>query len=293
MSDESTHLSQHTDVPGPYTAAALQMNSTANLEANLKQAAELIHAAVKAGAQLVGLPEYFAFLGPEAELRRQAAEIESAGAQFLARQARLHGITLLGGAIRRPEDALSFANDGRVYNCARLFGPNGTELARYDKIHLFDVDIPDGVRYRESDYTIPGENHAGVSHSSKDFGVLGLSICYDLRFPELYRELSGQHGADVIFAPAAFTAYTGAAHWELLLRARALENACYLIAPAQTGTHYGKRASYGHAMIVDPWGEALADAGEGVGFALAKIEPDRIRDIRARLPALTHRRLKL
>ncbi|MCR9143743.1 MAG: carbon-nitrogen hydrolase family protein [bacterium] len=272
-------------IPRAYSAAAVQMNSTADLQANLDQAQDLIAQAVAAGARLVGLPEYFAFLGPESELRERADEIETAGAEFLAGQAKLHSITLLGGALRRP------ANETRVYNCARLFGPTGEELACYDKLHLFDVDIPDGVRYRESDYTIPGAERAGVSYASSDFGVLGLSICYDLRFPELYRALSGEHGADVIFAPAAFTAFTGAAHWELLIRTRAVENTCYIIAPAQTGVHYGKRESYGHAMIVDPWGETLADAGQEIGFALARVDGERIKAVRARLPALRHRRL--
>lgn len=278
-------------IPAPYSVAAIQMNSTADLEANLKQATDLIARAAAAGARLIGLPEYFAFLGPETELRQRAAEIEQAGAELLATQAKLHNITLLGGAIRRPDAQLEFASDGRIYNCARLFGSSGEELASYNKIHLFDVDVPDGVRYRESDYTIPGEDQGVVSFTSDQFGVLGLTICYDLRFPELYRALSAEHAVDVIFAPAAFTAFTGAAHWELLIRTRAIENTCYLVAPAQTGTHYGKRASHGHAMIVDPWGEVLADAGQEVGFALATIDPSRIEEVRTQLPALRHRRL--
>ncbi len=281
-----------------YLAAAVQMNSTPDIAANLRQAEELIARAVDAGARLIGLPEYFAFLGPDSELRERAAEIEAAGAEFLKSQAQRHSITLLGGAVCRRSvhdpDATkkNSATDQRVYNCARLFGPAGAELARYNKIHLFDVEIPDGVRYRESDYTIPGANDDATSYTSPDFGVLGMTICYDLRFPELYRVLSGTHAADAIFAPAAFTAFTGAAHWELLLRTRAVENTCYMIAPAQTGVHFGKRESYGHAMIVDPWGEVLADAGDAPGFALAKIEPERLREIRTRLPALAHRRLK-
>jgi predicted amidohydrolase len=266
------------------------MCTTPDLSSNLQQAAALIEQAARAGASLIGLPEYFAFMGPEQELRRQGAEIARAAVEFLATRSREHAVTLVGGTLRvhSPETGEK-AVESRVYNCARIFGPDGMELAHYDKIHLFDVDIPDGVRYRESDYTIPGET-APVVYSSPEFGTLGLSICYDLRFPELYRSLS-QAGATIIFAPAAFTAFTGAAHWELLIRARAVENTCYLIAPAQTGNQYNQRKSHGHAMIVDPWGEILADAGVAPGFALAEICADRIAEVRQRLPALEHRRL--
>lgn len=271
------------------------MNSTGDLAANLQQARKLIGAAAEAGARLIGLPEYFAFLGPEPELRARAREIAAAGAQLLAETSHQHSVFVMGGAIRVPgEDAENqHADSGpvqRVLNSARLFGPDGQERACYDKIHLFDVDIPDGVRYRESDYTVPGAAQP-VAYADPELGTLGLTICYDLRFAELYGALAADHHADAIFAPAAFTAFTGAAHWELLVRTRAVENTCYLIAPAQTGTHYGKRESYGHAMIVDPWGDILSNAGTEPGFALATIDPARLQDVRQRLPTHSHRRL--
>ncbi len=266
------------------------MNSTAALAANLRQARELIGAAATAGARLIGLPEYFAFLGPEPELRSRAREIAQAGKQLLAESAQQHGVFVMGGAIRVPATVSEGDPVQRVLNSARLFGPDGQERACYDKIHLFDVDIPDGVRYRESDYTVPG-NAEPVAYADPQLGTVGLTICYDLRFAELYGALAADQHADAIFAPAAFTAFTGTAHWELLVRTRAVENTCYLIAPAQTGTHYGKRASYGHAMIADPWGDVLSDAGTEPGFALATIDPARLQSVRARVPTHTHRRL--
>lgn len=281
-------------IPAKFKAAAVQMNSTPDLATNLKQAAELIERAAGAGAELIGLPEFYAFMGPEADLRRQAAEIAQAGAELLADQAKKHNVTLLGGTIRLPpavaNDDAQLTDGDRIYNCARVFAPDGSEVARYDKIHLFDVDIPDGVRYRESDYIAAGEAKP-TAYASAAHGVIGLTICYDLRFPELYRALTDELHSDIIFAPAAFTAFTGAAHWELLIRTRAVENTCYIVAPAQTGVHYGKRESYGHALIVDPWGDVIADAGSAVGFAIAEIDPARLSEVRTRLPALRHRRL--
>lgn len=276
-------------IPAPYQAAAVQMNSTNDLAANLKQARELIASAAAAGARLIGLPEYFAFLGPEAELKARAAEIAQSGAELLADCAAKHGVFIMGGAIRVPEDTDPDQVE-RVLNSARLFGPDGQERACYDKIHLFDVNVPDGIRYRESDYTVPGAP-TPVSYSDAQLGTIGLTICYDLRFAELYGALAADHHADAIFAPAAFTAYTGEAHWELLVRTRAVENTCYIIAPAQTGLHYGKRSSFGHAMVVDPWAEVLADAGTEPGFALGTIDPERLQSVRNRVPTHSHRRL--
>jgi predicted amidohydrolase len=181
------------------------------------------------------------------------------------------------------------AQDGRVYNASSLIAPDGSIAARYRKLHLFDVDIPDGARYRESEQVAPGD--AVPRAVETDLGVkVALSVCYDLRFPELYREMA----ADLICVPAAFTAYTGRAHWEVLLRARAIENQAYVLAPAQVG-RIGpageNRYAWGHACVVDPWGEVIADAGgDGEGVALAAVHPERLSQVRRDLPALQHRR---
>jgi predicted amidohydrolase len=180
------------------------------------------------------------------------------------------------------------AGTGKVFNTALLVGSSGQILGRYQKLHLFDVDLPDGNTYRESDTVDPGEKLVLVNAGG--LGKIGLSVCYDLRFPELYRQLS-QQGAEVLVVPSAFTAYTGKDHWRPLLRARAIENTCYVIAPAQVGEHYARRQSYGHAMILDPWGNILADAGDGEGMALASINPERLAQVRKQLPVLGHRKL--
>ncbi len=268
-------------IPRPYTIAAVQMTSIPDIAANLKSAGELIARAAGDGAELAGLPEVFAFLGPEREMKERAADIAKAGPEFLIEAARQHNIALVGGIIE-------LADDGRIFNTALFVDAHGNEIARYRKIHLFDVNIPDGVTYRESGYVAPGAE-AVVARSS-EFGDVGLSICYDVRFPELYRKLAANN-ATLIFIPAAFTAYTGRAHWDLLVRSRAVENTSYVVAPAQCGNHYGKRESFGHAMIVDPWGEVLADAGESPGVITATVDPERLREVRERMPSLEHRRL--
>jgi predicted amidohydrolase len=195
--------------------------------------------------------------------------------------AQRYQITLLGGGFPVPTES------GQVYNTALLIGPSGEELVRYEKVHLFDVNLPDGNTYKESQTVLAGLNLPPI-YPSKDFGNLGLSVCYDVRFPELYRHLS-QMGAEVLTVPAAFTAYTGKDHWQVLLQARAIENTCYMIAPAQTGKHYGIRQSHGHAMIIDPWGIILADAGDKPGVAIAAIEPARLEQVRRQMPSLQHR----
>jgi predicted amidohydrolase len=177
--------------------------------------------------------------------------------------------------------------NGKVYNTALLVGADGAELARYEKVHLFDVNLPDGNIYQESGTVLAGMRMPPV-YPSKDLGNLGLSVCYDVRFPELYRHLS-QMGAEVVFVPAAFTEYTGKDHWQILLQARAIENTCYVIAPAQTGRHYHLRHTHGHAMIIDPWGTVLADAGDKPGVAIAAIEPTRLEQVRRQMPSLQHR----
>jgi deaminated glutathione amidase len=267
----------------PYLAAAIQMTSKPDLQYNLTQAEDLIELAVRRGAELVGLPENFSFLGKEEEKVAQAAEIGNQTEKFLKVMAQKFQVTLLGGGF--PSAVVE--DPEKAYNTAILISPNGEELGRYQKVHLFDVDVPDGNTYRESKTVMAG-NSLPVIVTSEKLGKIGLSICYDVRFPELYRHLSAK-GADILVIPAAFTAYTGKDHWKVLLQARAIENTCYVIAPAQTGNHYERRYTHGHAMILDPWGVILADAGEQVGMAIAEISPVRLERVRRQMPSLQHR----
>lgn len=263
-----------------YLAAAIQMTSVPDLEKNLIQAEELIELAVRQGAELVTLPENFSFLGKEEDKIAQAAAIASASQKFLRTVAQRFQVTILGGGFPVPVD-------DKVYNTALLLGPSGEELACYQKVHLFDVNLPDGNTYRESS-TVQAGVELPTVYPSPELGNLGLSICYDVRFPELYRHLAYK-GADILFVPAAFTAYTGKDHWQVLLQARAIENTCYVIAPAQTGKHYALRQSHGHATIIDPWGAILADAGDRPGVAIAEINPIRLEQVRRQMPSLQHR----
>jgi len=265
----------------PYLAAAVQMTSVPDLDANLVQAEDAIDLAVRRGAELVCLPENFSFLGEEAEKIARSQEIAAKSQAFVKTMAQRYQVAILGGGFPVPVD------DHRVANTALLYDRNGIELARYEKVHLFDVNLPDGNTYQESSTVRAGTELPQVVHSDL-LGHLGLSVCYDVRFPELYRHLSKQ-GADVLFVPAAFTAFTGKDHWQVLLQARAIENTCYVIAPAQTGCHYGIRRSHGHAMIIDPWGNILADAGTEPGIAIAEIDPDRLASVRKQMPSLRHR----
>ncbi|MEB3227983.1 MAG: carbon-nitrogen hydrolase family protein [Synechocystis sp.] len=267
----------------PYLAAALQMTSRPDLMANLQEAEELIDLAVRQGAELIGLPENFAFLGNETDKLEKAPAIAEATEKFLHTMAQRFQVTLLAGGFPVPVPG----ENGKAYNAATLVAPNGEELTRYHKVHLFDVNVPDGNTYWESSTVMAGQKFPPIYHS-ETLGNLGLSICYDVRFPELYRYLSRQ-GADILFVPAAFTAYTGKDHWQVLLQARAIENTCYVIAPAQTGCHYERRYTHGHAMIIDPWGMILADAGEEPGLAIAEINPDRLKQVRQQMPSLNHR----
>lgn len=264
-----------------YLAAAVQMNSVPDVQKNLAQAEDLIDLAVRQGAELVCLPENFPFLGSEQEKIAQAEAIAQSSEKFLKTMAQRYQITVLGGGFPVPTD------NGKVVNTALLVGPDGEELTRYEKVHLFDVNLPDGNTYQESQTVLAGMRLPPV-YPSKDLGSLGLSVCYDVRFPELYRHLS-QMGAEVLFVPAAFTAYTGKDHWQILLQARAIENTCYVIAPAQTGLHYQLRQSHGHAVIIDPWGVILSDAGDKPGVAIASIEPARLEQVRRQMPSLQHR----
>lgn len=264
-----------------YIAAAIQMTSLPDLEKNLVEAEELIELAVRQGAELVSLPENFSFLGTEEDKIAQANAIALKSEKFLKTMAQRFQVTILGGGFPVP------VNQEKVYNTALLIDPSGTELTRYQKVHLFDVNVPDGNTYRESSTVMAGSDLPAVYHSEQ-LGTLGLSVCYDVRFPELYRHLAYK-GADILFVPAAFTAYTGKDHWQVLLQARAIENTCYVIAPAQTGRHYATRRTHGHAMIIDPWGVILSDAGEKPGVAIAEINPARLEQVRRQMPCLQHR----
>ncbi|AKG21763.1 carbon-nitrogen hydrolase family protein [Calothrix sp. 336/3] len=265
-----------------YLAAAIQMTSVPDLEKNLAQAEELIDLAARQGAELVGLPENFSFMGEEKEKLVQAEAIAQKTEAFLKTMAQRYQLTILGGGFPVP-----VAGTDKVYNTALLLDPNGQELQRYHKVHLFDVNVPDGNTYRESSTVMAGQELPSIYHS-QTLGNIGLSVCYDVRFPELYRHLADK-GVDVIFVPAAFTAFTGKDHWQVLLQARAIENTCYVIAPAQTGLNYARRQTHGHAMIIDPWGAILADAGEKPGVAIAEIKPSRIEQVRRQMPSLQHR----
>jgi deaminated glutathione amidase len=267
--------------------AAIQMVSTPDVAENLASATRLIAQAAVDGATFVSLPEYFCLLGAPNAARRAIAELDGSGAlqEFLSDRARAHGIWLLGGTIP------IIATDARkVRNASCLYAPDGSRVARYDKLHLFAFADGDDA-YDESRSLEAGDTPVAVTVN--DVRV-GLSVCYDVRFPELYRALSFDTNApalDLITAPSAFTYATGAVHWELLLRARAVENQCYVIASAQGGTHADGRRTWGHAMIVDPWGEVLACIESGEGIATATLDHERIAQVRTQLPALRHRRL--
>jgi nitrilase len=261
--------------------AAVQMVSAPELGANLQSAARLIGAAADAGARLVALPENFYIIGRHESDKVKLREPDGKGPiqDFLADAARRHRVWLVGGTA-----PIETGDANRILSACLLFDDSGRRMARYDKMHLFRFDGAD-ERHDESRTLQPGVSAAAAE---SPFGRLALSICYDVRFPELYRSLGA---FDVLFVPSAFTVATGRAHWELLLRARAVENQAYVVAPAQGGLHASGRRTYGHTMIVDPWGEVLAVRPEGEGLVLAEIDSDRIRQVRAELPALLNRRM--
>ena len=271
----------------PFLAAALQMSSGPDRDANERRALSLVEQAAERGAKLVGLPEVWEHIGPAAQKRAFAGALEGRQLAPLRELAARRGLWLLAGSIAERAD------EGRTFNTSALLAPDGSIAARYRKLHLFDVDIPDGARYRESEAVAPGVEPPPVVELGALGLKLGLSICYDLRFPELYRRMADA-GADLISVPAAFTAFTGKAHWEVLLRARAVENQAFTFAPAQVGRigpAEENRIAFGHALIADPWGAVLADAGAaGEGMALAEIDPARLAQVRRDLPALRHRR---
>jgi deaminated glutathione amidase len=264
--------------------AVAQMSSVPDVDANLEVAGRLVARAAAHGAELVGLPECYAHLGPEHEKLEHAEPLEPMG-PILARVAELareHGIYVLAGGHWEtgPDEA-------HVFNSSVLLDPGGRIVGVYRKIHLFDVSLGDGTVIEESRTIAAG---CELTTVPMPFGMLGLSICYDLRFPELYRGLVDR-GASVLAVPSAFTATTGKDHFAVLLRARAIESQCYVLAPAQWGRHFGTRASHGHACIVDPWGAVIAQCSDGEGVAVATIEPDYVARVRASVPSLRHRRL--
>jgi predicted amidohydrolase len=263
--------------------ACLQMNSGRDIDANIATLSSLAAQAVRDGAQLVATPENTFAMGEpaEGESRVIYEQEDHPGVQAASAMARTHGCWLLIGSV-----AVAGGDSPKCFNRSLLFDPNGRIAASYDKIHLFDVALPGGEVYTESSRMLPGER--AVVAPLPQIG-LGMSICYDVRFPHLYRALA-KAGAGLLAVPAAFTVPTGQAHWHVLLRARAIENGCYVIAPAQTGTHPGGRKTYGHALIIDPWGKVLAEAGEGVGVLLADIDPALVAATRAKLPSLGHDR---
>ena len=275
--------------------AAIQMTSTADQASNLRQAEGLLAEAAAAHAALAALPENFSCLRSEGDPPPTPEPFAPPGDEgggggvtgWLREQARRHEMWILGGTV--PESLPSGAGDARVYNTSPLVDPSGRVTARYRKIHLFDVAIPGGPIHEESKTVAPGE---ALVLASTPFGPAGLSVCYDLRFPELYRALA-LRGARILFVPSAFTAHTGKDHWEPLLRARAIENGCYVVAPAQVGRHSPTRASHGHAMIIDPWGTILAEAPDGPGVVLADLDSEVIEGVRRALPTLAHVRTDL
>ena len=266
-------------------AAVVQLTSRGDVAENLQRASSLIAEARRAGAELAVLPENFALLSEDEEQKHAVAETIPGDGPILTAMrttARDLGIALvLGGMPERSTDPR------RVHNSCVYLDKTGTVQAVYRKIHLFDVAIPDGATYRESKGVMPGEEPVVVATPA---GPLGLSVCYDVRFPELYRALA-KRGARLFTVPAAFTLHTGRDHWHVLLRARAIENLCFVLAAAQYGRHHEKRVTYGHSLIVDPWGQVLCEVGDREGFAVAELDFRQQDRLRCELPVLDHRRL--
>ena len=262
--------------------ACIQPSSGQDMAENLRIACELVRAAEGEGARLIALPENVALMDHRDEaVQAQAAELDKHPAiAAFAEIAQQTGAWIVAGSVG------ARAADGRVANCSVLLDGDGAIVARYDKIHMFDVDLPNGEIYRESDSFRAGDN-AVIAQTP--WGGLGMSVCYDLRFPHLYRALA-HGGAHLISIPAAFTKVTGEAVWHVLNRARAIESAAFVISPCMWGSHSGGRTTFGHSLIVDPWGTVLADAGEGVGYVTAEIDLGEVAKARAAIPALQHDR---
>jgi predicted amidohydrolase len=268
-------------------AAAVQMTSGPDASKNVARAKELVRRAAGRGADLIVLPENFALMSPSEEAKFAVAETVDAQqpgpiVSALAEEAaRARAFVVLGGMAERS------ATPGKIHNACVVLGPDGAVRSVYRKIHLFDVHIPDGAVYHESKIIAAGERPVVAE---TPWGGLGLSVCYDVRFPELYRALAAE-GARVVVVPAAFTLHTGRDHWHVLLRARAIENLVYVVAAAQQGRHDEKRVTFGHSLIVDPWGTVIADCPDGEGVAVAELDFARQDQLRRELPALSHRRM--
>lgn len=265
--------------------AALQMVSAPEVDANVATAARLLAEAASAGATLAVLPEYFCIMGRKDTDKLAVAEAPGDGPiqRFLSDAARRHGMWIVGGTL-----PMQSGDPARAFNTCTAWAPDGSLAARYDKMHLFSFEHGE-ERYDEGRVLLPGSGPVALQAGPLR---VGLSICYDLRFPELYRALM-HPPCDLLCVPSAFTVPTGRAHWELLLRARAVENQCYVIAAAQGGLHPNGRRTWGHSLVIDPWGEVLAELPEGEGVVLADLDPARLADVRGRLPALAHRRTPL
>lgn len=270
-----------TPVTGEIDVAVLQMNSGADKQENIDVALNLIDHAAAAGARLVSLPEVWPYLGPEDANRDHAEPVPGPLTALLAERARRHGIYVHGGSMYETRPG-----DPGMYNTAVVIDPQGQIIGRYSKIHMFDVVLDGVARYQESATVTPGDEIVVVEI---DGISVGLAICYDLRFPELFRILA-LRGAQAIILPAAFTMTTGKDHWEALIRTRAIENGLYMIAPAQWGQHPPGNWCYGRSMVVDPWGTVLATAPDGVGLARARIDLARVDTVRRQIPSLANRR---
>lgn len=261
--------------------AVLQMNSGPDRQANLDQAADLLARAAQAGAGMAVLPEHFSHMQSEGILPARPEPLRGPLLEWLSQRAAEHGLWLVGGSFNQ-----RVAGHRRIYNTCPVVDPQSNLAAHYQKAHLFDLDMPGHQTLLESNFVLPGRRLVALDTPA---GRLGLSICYDLRFPELYRRLRLK-GAEVLACPSAFTKVTGQAHWEILVRARAVENACFVLAAAQWGAHGRGRESFGQAMIVNPWGEIVAQCPDGVGLAVAEVDPQRVADSRARLDSTAHAR---
>ncbi len=265
--------------------AAVQLAAGTNVRANLVEAEQQIRHAAESGAKLVVLPENFAFMGMNDHELLDVAETMGSGViqDFLCQQAQQHGLWIIAGTV-----PLKSEQQDKVYAALLVYNDKGECIQRYDKIHLFDVTLADGNEtYHESEVVLPGQKPVVVE---TPFARIGLAICYDLRFPELFRQLVNM-GAEILVVPSAFTAVTGAAHWEVLLRARAIENLCYVVAADQGGYHVNGRETHGHSMIIDPWGVVLQQQPQGTGCVIAEIDLQAVHNIRQTFPALAHRKI--
>ena len=263
------------------TVGLVQMTSTTSIDQNIKISSDLIRQAAAQGSELVALPEVVNLMQRDRSQSSKVAALDSEDASLAAYKALAQelGIWIHAGSL-----VIRLADDDRFANRGFLIDPTGLIQAQYDKIHMFDVDLANGESYRESNGFRPG-THATLAQTP--WGGYGMAVCYDLRFPHLFRDLA-KAGARILAVPAAFTRTTGQAHWHTLLRARAIENGCFVVAPAQCGDHEDGRKTYGHALIIDPWGEVLADGGEASGVVTATLNLNRVSEVRGMVPSLNN-----